>query len=159
MGILNIMKKLLLTFIVIFTFTFVSHCQTLEGTYTNTWESNAGGALTYTLTLNPDKTFNFVSHRIYESSYPSKTTTVVGTWKNENRLLILATDTSLDDIDLVKGLNNNKARFITYSPRHRKYGEVKPSLRFYKSKVFYAKGMKLIKEEAEVKTNTAAVGS
>lgn len=123
--------------------------QSMEGTYTNTWVSTAGGALTYTIILNPDNTFQFISHREYEASTEAKTTRVVGTWKNRNRLLILSTDNSENEIDLVKKLNNNKAKFKAYSPRHVKYGTVKPSLKFFKSKVFYAKGMKLMKEQTD----------
>ena len=141
------MKALLLSLFAFLIISITASSQTMEGTYTNTWESTAGGALTYTLILNPDNTFQFVSHRIYESSHPSNLTTVVGTWENNNRLLILVTDSSPDDIELVKRLNKNKARFKAYSPRHRKYGQIKPSLRFYESKVFYAKEMTLHKED------------
>lgn len=119
----------------------------MEGTYSNTWESSEGASLTYTLTLNPDGTFLFESHRVYESSYPSKTELAKGTWKRKYRLLKLTTEASSEDIDLVKQLNENKAKFKAYSPRHRKYKTVEPSLKFYKSKVFYAKGMKLHKQE------------
>jgi hypothetical protein len=127
----------------------------MEGTYTNTWESTAGGALTYTITLNPDNTFVFESHRIFETSIPSKVTTIEGTWKNKNRLLILLTDPSKDDTELVKKLHNNKAKFKAYSPRHRKYKKAKPSLKFYKSKVFYAKGMKLEKKTSDSVTSNS----
>ena len=143
------MKKLLFTFFSCCAIFISGHAQDMEGTFTNTWESNAGGALTYTITLNPDGTFEFVSHRDYETSIPSKTITAEGTWRHRNRLLILATETTSESSDLLKNLNKNKARFKTYSPRHRKYGKVKPNLRFYRSKVFYAKGMKLFEKETD----------
>lgn len=148
-----IMKTLLLTIIAIFTISISVHSQTMEGTYTNTWESDAGGGLTYSLTLKPDNTFQFVSHRVYENSIIPKTITVNGTWRRKHRLLILATEASSDDNNLLMKLNNNRARFKVYSPRHRKYGEVQPSFRFFRSEVFYAKGMKLIKEEVETVAN------
>jgi hypothetical protein len=151
------MKALLLTLIAFSIISITARSQSMEGTYTNTWESDAGGALTYTLTLNPDNTFMFVSHRIYETSIPPKTVTANGTWDRRNRLLKLSTDAAPKESDLVEKLNRNKARFKSYSPRHRKYGKVKPSLRFFRSKVFYAKGMKLFKTEVEA--DTVAIGS
>jgi hypothetical protein len=143
------MKNLLFALFIICTVFISAHSQTMEGTYTNTWDSDAGGALTYTLTLNPDNTFVFVSHRVYEASIPPKTITANGTWDRRNRLLKLSTDAAAKESDLVEKLNRNKARFKSYSPRHRKYGKVKPSLRFFRSDVFYAKGMKLHKEDTD----------
>ena len=149
------MKTLLFTLCICFTMYSTSHSQTMEGTYSNTWESSEGASLTYTLTLNPDGTFIFESHRIYASSYPSKIEIAKGTWKRKYRLLKLTTEASSEDIDLVKQINENKAKFKAYSARHRKYNTVKPSLKFYKSKVFYAKGMKLYQQE----TNSVSVAN
>lgn len=144
------MKHFLITLFASFAFSFAVQSQNIEGTYTNTWESEAGGALTYTLTLHSDSTFQFVSHRVFETSIPSKTITADGTWNNNNRLLILATEVSSETIDLVEKLNKNKAKYKAYPPRHRKFKLVKPSLKFYESEVFYAKGMKLFKEENDI---------
>lgn len=140
------MKHVLLTLSVIIFISTSGHSQSMEGVYSNTWES-IDGALTYTLSLNPDGSFLFESTRNYKSSIPPKTRIAKGTWERKYRLLKLFTETSAEENDLAKELNENKARLKAYSPRHRKYKVVKPSLKFYRSKVFYTKDMKLIKHD------------
>lgn len=132
------------------------HSQTMEGIYTNTWDNVSGFSLTYTLTLNPNGTFVFESSRIYEDADPSKTVVVNGTWQQDDRLLTLKTDTTTVDAALAKALNSSKARFVSYSPRHTLYGLEQPTLQFYQSEVFYAKGMHLEKTAAELVTDTIA---
>ncbi len=127
--------------------------QSMEGSYANTWESEKGSGIRYSLLLNPDKTFIFESNRFYASSTPSKVETVKGLWKKRHRLLILKTKGIANDHPLAKKLHKNKAKLKVYSKRHKNYGKVKPSLKFYRSKVFYAKGMRLIKKEEDIATN------
>ncbi|MEO6348915.1 MAG: hypothetical protein ABIO60_13510 [Aquaticitalea sp.] len=148
------MKNLLTLLWVSCVFCSTTLAQTMEGTYSNTWENSAGASLTYTLTLKPNGTFLFESYRIYETADPSKFVAVKGTWAQNDRLLTLNTETSAGDDELVKNLNSTQARLEEYSPRHIQYGKIKPSLKFYESEVFYAKGMKLEKESNDSFTST-----
>ena len=125
----------------------------MQGSYLNMWKSETGSVITYMLTLNPDNTFTFESNRFYASSRPTKTENVNGVWKKRHRLLILKTEGIANEVALAKTLNKSKARLKVYSKRHKKYGKVKPSLKFYKSKVFYAKAMKLFKEDDDIVMN------
>lgn len=127
--------------------------QAMQGSYLNMWKSETGSVITYMLTLNPDNTFTFESNRFYASSRPTKTENVNGVWKKRHRLLILKTEGIANEVALAKTLNKSKARLKVYSKRHKKYGKVKPSLKFYKSKVFYAKAMKLFKEDDDIVMN------
>ena len=133
--------------------------QTLDGTYTHTWE-NAEGALTYTLTLTDNGTFTFESVRTYLlRSTPTKKSLVKGTWEQNRRMVILNTEPSETDDDLAKKLDDVKARYIDYSPRHHQYGILKPSLEFYQCELFFAKGMALELKDMEVVTASKTVAT
>lgn len=144
------MKTLLTMLCVSFVFCSAALSQTLEGTYTNTWENSAGSSLTYTLTLKTDGTFLFESYRIYEDADPSEKVLVNGTWRQDHRLLTLNTDASAENDELSNNLNSVRARFEDYPPRHVLHGKIQPSLKFYQSGVFYAKDMKLEKKPVDM---------
>lgn len=123
----------------------------IAGTYMNLWESNSGEALKYTLTLDADGSFIFQSTRSFAHIESEKTLTATGTWKLQNLLVVLLTDVNdINGNELALQLNNTKARYVGISSRNPNFNLVKPSLKFYKSEVFYAKDMDLLKEETSV---------
>lgn len=150
------MKTIILC-IVITCSTFLSaKAQTIDGTYTNKWESPSGEFVAYTLTLNPDESFTFSTYKKFLGQESEKRSSAKGTWKIENYLLVLTTDvgdidSELDQI-LISHLNNCKARYTNVSARKANLSGEKPSLKFYQSALFYAKGMELYKQESAVST-------
>ncbi len=144
------MKSLLLFFASILTL-FTTHAQDIQGVYANKWLSNAGEGIEYTLALKPDGQFTFTYKRLYLDSNPDTEIEVKGTWDLDGHLLVLDTNDEAESENFVaSGLDLNKARFVSVSPRHPNFNLVKPKLEFYESKVFYAKNMELIKTEASV---------
>ena len=144
------MKSLLLFIALTFTITTIQS-QEIEGTYANKWLANTGEGIEYTLTLDTEGTFTFDYTRMYKDEVPDTNVKVNGTWKMEGHLLVLDTDTTNDDNHkIASGLNLNKARFVSVSPRNPNFNLVKPSLKFYSSDVFYAKDMELIKTESTI---------
>lgn len=141
------MKSLFL-FFVITSFVFTSTAQTIEGIYANKWESTTGEAVAYDLVLKSDGTFIFETTRTYLSSTPEKTLKAQGTWELNGHLLILNTNEQSNT--LASDLNMNKARYVSISERNPNFNLVKPSLKFYRSDVFYSKDMELFKTESSV---------
>jgi hypothetical protein len=144
------MRPLLLFFIVLLT-SITTNAQTIEGIYSNKWESPSGEAIAYNLILNSDGTFKFQSTKTYMDAIPNKTIEAEGTWDLDGHLLVLTT--SEHSNELASDLDMNKARYVTVSPRNRKFNLANPSLKFYKSKVFYAKDMELFKTESCITTS------
>lgn len=126
--------------------------QNIEGIYANKWIGNSGEGVQYTLTLQDDGNFIFDYRRIYKDDIEDSKIEVKGVWILENRLLTLKTEHDGDN-KIALGLDLNKARFISVSPRNPDFNLVKPSLKFYESDVFYAKDMELIKIESTVTSN------
>ncbi|WP_431133296.1 hypothetical protein [Psychroserpens mesophilus] len=144
------MKSIILTFILLFN-AFTAFTQNVEGTYSNEWISDIGEGMIYTITLEDDGSFTFYYTRKYIGGIPDKNVAVEGTWTLDGRLLILDTDVeSPEESEFASELDSNKARFVSYSPRHHKYDEVEPSLEFYESDVFYLKDMDLIKTKEDI---------
>lgn len=144
------MKSILFFFLLALS-TFTLQSQNIEGTYSNKWVSNSGEGLAYELTLHPEGNFTFIYKRMHLDSNPDTEVEVMGTWIMDGHLLILNTNTlSEADNKLASGLNLNKARFVSISPRNPKFNLVKPTLKFYESAVFYAKDMELIKTESSL---------
>lgn len=139
--------KTTILFVLLSINTFLAQSQTINGIYANRWESTSGEVLSYELTLREDGTFTFISTRIYLEQQPNSIAEAEGTWELDGRLLVLATQ---DNHPLAIHLNGNKARYISTSPRSPNFNLVKPSLKFYESKVFYAKNMELIKTETNL---------
>jgi hypothetical protein len=128
--------------------TMTIQSQFVDGTYTNKWESPTGEAIAYILTLQNDNTFIFYLTRTYLNQEPDKTIKAEGTWILTNNLLILKTtaETTTDSV-LTTDLHNNKARYMSISPRNPSFNLVQPSFKFYQSNVFYAKNMELFKTD------------
>jgi hypothetical protein len=144
------MKSLLLSLTILLLTVFSASCQTIVGTYTNKWQARSGEAISYTLTLEDDGTFTFQSISSYMETIPDTTIEAKGTWRLDNHLLVLTTQG--DSTELSSNLNKNKAKYLNISLRNPNLNMVKPSLRFYESRVFYAKNMELIKSETSVTT-------
>lgn len=142
------MKSILLLLVTFITFSIQS--QTVEGTYSNKWLSNSGEGVQYTLTLHENEQFTFEYIRMYMDEDMNKTVTIEGTWRMEDHLLVLDTDESQHDNNIASGLDLNKARFVSLSPRNPNFNLVKPLLKFYESDVFYAKDMELIQTSTTV---------
>ncbi len=148
------MKSLLLSIAMACCIFYSANAQTIDGTYTNKWESPSGEFVAYTLTLNPDDSFTFNTYKKFLGQESEKRSSAKGTWKIENYLLVLTTDVS--DIDnevdqmLISNLNNSKARYFDVSARKANISGEKPSLKFYQSALFYAKNMALYKQESSV---------
>ncbi len=144
-----VMKSILFLFITFITFSIQS--QTVEGTYSNKWVSNSGEGIQYTLTLEENEQFIFEYERMYLDDNMNKKLIIEGTWSLENNLLVLDTDDESEKDNMIaSGLDLNKARFISLSPRNPKFNLVKPLLKFYESEVFYAKDMELVKTSSSV---------
>ena len=144
------MRSLLLFFMIAFT-AIPTNSQTIEGSYSNKWEASSGESIQYSLTLLEDGNFIFNSTQTYRDNLPDRLVEAKGTWNLNGQLLILNTNGHVDaDNKLQTNLNMNKARFINVSTRNPDFNLVNPSLKFYKSDVFYAKDMVLIKSENKV---------
>lgn len=143
------MKSLLLTLLIAIVIVFNGNAQSIVGTFSNVWEAPSGESLTYEITLNEDGTFYFESLRTFLNS-EEKTETASGKWKMDNHLLVLTTDLKDKSSELISGLNDSKARYVSISPRHPKFNSLKSSLKFFQSDVFYAKEMELFKDQASV---------
>lgn len=143
--------RTLLLFFALTCSALVSQSQSIEGLYFNKWEAASGESIQYDLNLLKDGHFTFHSTRSYRSNLPDTLVEANGTWNLEGHLLVLKT-TADDEVenDLQTNLNNTKARFISISPRNPDFNLVNPSLKFYKSKVFYTKDMELIKTESSI---------
>jgi hypothetical protein len=76
---------------------------------------------------------------------------VRGTWSMDGHLLVLQTkNANNDDPKIANGLDLNKARFMSVSPRNQKFNLAKSSLKFYESDIFYVKNMELIKTASTI---------
>ena len=126
---------------------FSVYCQTsVDGTYVYEFEgSNA--SIRRTLILNPDKTFLFHAYEYHEKGIPpEKNIYGKGTWESKKSLVYFTTSKADIDDKHTLDFSNSKARFDAKSPRDKSGKEIKTSLRFYESEVFWVKGMKLIKQ-------------
>jgi len=141
------MKTQQLLFIALLT-SITTFAQTVEGTYTNSWQAKSGEGISYNLTLHIDGTFTFQSISSYMDPVHDKTVETQGTWSLEDHLLLLTTKGNSNE--LASNLNLNRARYTSVSPRNPRFNLVKPSFKFYKSDVFYAKDMELLKSEYSV---------
>ncbi|MCK7589630.1 copper resistance protein NlpE [Subsaxibacter sp. CAU 1640] len=142
------MKTYILLFAILFSSIF-TYSQNIEGIYANKWLANSGEGIDYTLDLKADGTFAFIYKRIYINGSKDRVVEVEGTWVLDNHLLTLYTE-GQTDVEIAKWLDENKARFVSVSPRHPQFNLIKPSLKFYESNIFYAKNMELIKTESSV---------
>lgn len=140
------MKKALLFILLLNINYLVSSQSIIEGTYVYEFDgSNA--SIRRTLVLNPDRTFLFHAYEYHEKGIPpEKNIYGKGTWESKKGLVYFTTSKADIDDKHTLDFSNSKARFDAKSPRDKSGKEIKTSLRFYESEVFWVKGMKLIKQ-------------
>lgn len=120
---------------------------TIEGTYISDF-NGTNANLKRTLILNADGTFLFHNYENHERGIPpEKNIYGKGTWTIEKNLVYFTSSKNDFDDKHTLDFSNTKARFDTKSPRDKSNNDVKTSLRFYESEVFWFKGMILLKNE------------
>lgn len=118
-----------------------------SGTYVYDFKGSNGNSRR-TLILSIDGTFMFHTYEPHDGGLPSERNFYgKGTWTSNKNLVYFSTNPS--DLFGKQSLdfNNTKARYNTKSLRDRSDRDIKTSLRFYESKVFWLKGMLLLKQE------------
>lgn len=101
----------------------------------------------YTLTLNEDGTFLFHSYSNNKSGIPQEVDTYgAGTWSSEKNVITFFTEAG-EDVDGKHTLDftDSKARFITKSVRNMSDQPIKTRLKFFKSGIFWIKGIEIVK--------------
>lgn len=122
--------------------------------YVGTYEKNsivADGSfeLKRSMTLNADGTFVFHSFRRDDKGVPPETNRWgKGNWAAIKNQIHFSANKAID-IDEKNSLNfsETKARYKTKSPRDISGKDIKTSLIFYDSEIFWVKGMVLFKKE------------
>ncbi len=100
------------------------------------------------LTLNPNGTFEFYEYDNHEKGIPRERNKYSkGTWKVDKNIIIFTTSKSDFDEKYTLNFNNTKARFITKSPRDTSGRDIKTSIQFYDSDIFWITGRTLFKVE------------
>ncbi len=99
------------------------------------------------LTLNQDGTFLFHHYdNILNGIPPERNFYGKGTWTSNKRIIIFKVEDSDVDASHVLNFNNSKARFDTKSPRDKSNSDIKTSIRFYESDIFWMTGRTLLKQ-------------
>lgn len=99
------------------------------------------------LTLNPNGTFLFHFYDYREKGIPKERVKYgKGTWTSKGKLIFLSTTENDIDKSHVLDFNNSKARFITKSPRDKSNRDIKTSIRFYESDIFWIVGRTYLKK-------------
>jgi len=139
------MKHFFTLVVFVFSITVVAQSKEHAGQYYK--ESKGEDYLeTNKLTLNPNGTFLFHHYRYLEKGTPKEEVKYgKGTWTSNKRLIFLKTVESDIDATHVLNLNNSKLRFDTKSPRDTSNRDIKTSVRFYASDIFWLKGRTLLK--------------
>ncbi|MFK7783165.1 hypothetical protein [Psychroserpens sp.] len=140
--------KYVLCFTLLFS-VVITNAQNVVGTYqlhSKSTDSN-DFELKRTLTLYADGTFEYYNYRRIEKGIPPETHTYgKGTWKRDKKVIIFSTDSSELDDKFTLDFSGTKARFISKSPRDKSDRVIETALSFYESEIFWATGMKLIKQ-------------
>lgn len=120
---------------------------TIEGTYI--YEFNGtNGSSKRTLTLNANGTFLFHTYEYHERGMPQERNFYgKGSWTSDINIVHFKSTRSDIDDKYTLDFNNTKARFDTKSIRDKSERDIKTSLRFYESEVFWFKGMILLRSE------------
>ncbi len=99
------------------------------------------------LTLNPNGTFLFHFQDYRENGIPKERIKYgKGTWTSKGKLIFFKVEDSDVDASHVLNFNNSKARFDTKSPRDKSNRNIKTSIRFYESEIFWMKGRTMLKQ-------------
>jgi len=114
--------------------------------YQRTYPIQNGGVIEYTLSLQPDGTFDFHFYRniicgtCVEENYFGK-----GSWSTEKNVYYFKSEATHLDEKYTLSLNNSKARSNKPSPRNKSPKIKKEAIRFYASEISWIKGMELFK--------------
>ena len=120
---------------------------TIEGTYISEF-NGTNGSSKRTLTLNSNGTFLFHTYEFHDRGIPQERNFYgKGSWTSENNVIYFMSPQSDIDDKFTLDFSNTKAKFDSKSPRDKSNRDIKTSLRFYESKVFWFKGMMLLKSE------------
>ena len=140
------MKKVL-AFILFLFFSINISAQTES--YAGNYEFQKGNKnFTQSLALNPDGTFIFHSYEYHEAGIPKeKNFYAKGSWRQEKKVIYFSTKPSDLDDKYTVDFNKSKARFDTKSPRDKSNRDIKTSIRFFESEIFWVKGKTFLKVE------------
>lgn len=107
-----------------------------------------------TLTLNSDGTFVFHEYDKHEKGIPPERNNYgKGSWRIEKNVILFSVNKNDLDTKHTLNFNNSKARFISKYPRDKSDREIRTSIKFYDSEIFWIKGRALIKINPETKRN------
>lgn len=137
--------KYLVSFLLLLS-SLIANSQDVVGNYEVRYESS--NALTIDkLILNADGTFVFHEYDKHDGGIPPERNKYgKGTWKLDKNLIYFTTDKSDFDEKHTLNFNTTKARFISKSPRDKSNRDIKTSIRFYESEIFWISGRTLLKK-------------
>ena len=139
------MKQSISFFVLIIS--FYSHSQAINtsGDY-QVKLGNEEHLIEYSLTLNDDGSFIFHSYSNNQKGIPQTVHTYgKGKWISDKDIVSFYTDKQDMDEKFSLNFTGTKARFISKSPRDKTDREIKTRLKFYKSDIFWVKGMEIFK--------------
>lgn len=142
-------KSVLIAFIL--TINFSTHAQTtteeISGVYEVTYDAT-NALIIDKLTLNADGTFDFHQYDKHDNGIPPERNLYGrGTWRADKKLIYFFADKTDFDEKHTLDFNSTKARFITKPPRDNSDREIKTSIQFYDSEIFWITGRTLLKIE------------
>lgn len=144
------MKKLLLTALILSTPIFANAQTTTEefsGVYAVTYQTT-NSLIVDTLTLNTDGTFVFHEYDKHDNGLPPERNKYAkGTWRADKKLIYFFADKTDFDEKHTLDFNSTKARFIDKSLKDKSNRDIKISIRFYESDIFWITGRTLLKIE------------
>ncbi|WP_452220548.1 hypothetical protein [Lacinutrix salivirga] len=142
------MKKAIVLFQLIVLTSIFSSAQiaSISGSY-SLISSNSEN-LKRTLLLNADGTFEFHNYEYHAQGIPpEKNSYGKGAWvSNKNIISFFAEESDFNE-KFTLDFNNTKARFHTKSPRDKSNRNIKTTIRFYNTEIFWIKGMTLVKTD------------
>lgn len=120
------------------------------GTYeTHSKATDGSFELKRSITLNADGTFIFHNYRMVDIGIPPETNLWgMGNWKGIKNQIYFSWNKDIDiDEKFTLNFKNTKARYKTKSPGDISGKDIKTSLIFFDSDIFWVKGMELFKKE------------
>jgi hypothetical protein len=137
------MKHLIVFLFIIFSLNSLAQSKNYAGNYEFKLEAD-NAKFVQNLSLNPDGTFTFRSYEYHDAGIPKEINKYAkGQWKQDKKSIYFSAKTSDFDEKYTLDFNNSKARFETKSPRDKSDRDIKTSIRFYDSEIFWMKGKTL----------------
>ncbi len=144
------MKKSVLIVLIIalnFSINAQTNAEDVSGVYKVTYDAT-NALIIDELTLNVDGTFIFHQYDKHENGIPPERNHYAkGIWKLDKNLITFTASESDFDEKYTLDFNNTKARFITKSPRDISGRDIKTSIQFYESKIFWIIKRMLLKTD------------